>query len=152
MQIPIFVLPLSVGVIIQIIKLIIDYKKDNIFDITVSGWFPSVHSWMAASLSTTIFILYWVYSVEFAISFVFSLLFWYDASNVRYEAWKQATVINNIRHNLSEILLEQDHEPIKLKERLWHTFFEVIWGIIIGTALTLVIIYLFKLKGIWIGL
>ncbi len=144
MNIPMFVIPVITWTIIQIIKLIIDkIKWDNIWldKIFTAWWFPSVHSGLSTSLLVTIWYLESIYSSFFAVALIFSILFWYDAANVRYQAWKHAEVINNMRSKLSDIFsLEYAHERNKLKERLWHTFLEVIWWILISWIITFIII------------
>lgn len=146
MQIPIFVIPLVVGLIIQSIKITIDYLNweklwiDKFFS---AWWFPSVHSWLSTSLLTCIWYYYWIYSPLFAVTLIFSILFWYDAMNIRYQAWKHAQIINKMRNELSSIFsYSLSSSWIKLKERLWHTFPEVIWGIIISLLLSWGIIIL----------
>ena len=149
MQLPIFVIPIIIWLIIQIIKLIIDKingEKMSLDKLFTAGWFPSVHSGLSTSLLVTIFYVDGIYSTNFAIVLIFSILFWYDAANVRYQAWKHAEVINNMRNQLSNIF-ELEYCPKikwKLKERLWHTFWEVIWWIIISAILTYSIIKLLE--------
>jgi len=152
MIIPIFLIPLITGSIIQIIKLIIDkYRWDNInFDkLFTAWWFPSVHSGLSTSLLITIAYVDGVYSSFFAISLIFSILFWYDASNVRYQAWKHAEVLNKMRNELSNIFALEYSNTVKLQERLWHTIIEVVWWIIISAIITLIIIY--TLNYFWIS-
>lgn len=81
--------------------------------------------------------MYGFESPEFAISFCFSFLFWYDAVNVRYEAGQHASYINKISEELDDIF-DLWWKMVLLKERLWHTFIEVMWWIMIGVTFTLV--------------
>lgn len=152
MNIPMFLIPIITGIIIQAIKVIIDrYKGDKInFDKLFAAWgFPSVHSWLSTSLLITICYVDGIYSSFFAITLIFSILFWYDAANVRYQAWKHAEIINKMRSELSNVFsLEYGYETNKLKERLWHTFIEVVWWIIISWMISFIIIYL--LNYFWI--
>jgi len=153
MHIPLFFIPVLVWIIIQSIKLIIDKfngQKLTFEKLFTAWWFPSVHSGLSTSLLVTIFYVDWIYSSSFAIVLIFSILFWYDAANVRYQAWKHAEVINNMRNHLSNIF-ELEYCPKvqgKLKERLGHTFGEVIGGIIISGILTFSIIKLLEFNGI----
>lgn len=152
MQFPIFIIPLVSWAIMQILKLIIDAIKWEWFSFgrfLVAWGFPSVHSWLSTSLLVTIWYIHGINSDLFAITLIFSILFWYDAANVRYQAGKHAEVINSMRNQLSNIFsLEYSHERNKLKERLWHTFIEVIWWILIATSITIITIY--TLKYFWI--
>jgi acid phosphatase family membrane protein YuiD len=146
-QLPLFLLPLTVGWILQIIKIIIDYFQGEKFGLDrffAAGWFPSVHSGLSTSLLTSIWYFYWISWPYFAIALIFSILFWYDAANVRYQAWKHAQIINKMRNQLSDILNPSVCSTLgeKLKERLWHTFQEVVGGIVLSAIITLWIIYL----------
>ncbi len=154
MHLPIFLIPIIIWWIIQFIKLVIDgIKWDTIdFDkLFTAGWFPSVHSGLSTSLLVSIWYVDGINSSLFAITLIFSILFWYDASNVRYQAGKHAEVINKMRNQLSDIFqMEYCNTSIKdkLKERLWHTFGEVLGWIIISAILTFALIY--WLKYFWI--
>lgn len=144
-MIPLFLLPLIVWGIIQTIKVLIDLivlktiHRDALWS---AWWFPSVHSGIAASITTLMFFIYGIDSSQFAITFTFSFLFWYDAANIRYEAGQHATFLNDIGkelRDLTSIVSNWYMSPEtlhQLKERLWHTFSEVIGGIIIGAVLT----------------
>ena len=147
---PIFIL-IVVWFTIQILKVIIDSIKIKEFSFTsiFAAWgFPSFHSWLATSVTTMVRLSEWFNSILFAICFAFSLLVAYDAMNVRFESWKQAKCINEIRSSLSAALLwglNRD-ERLPLKERLWHTPIEVAWWIIISFILTFVLYYYLVLK------
>lgn len=134
-----FLIPLCVWASIQLLKILIDYSIDRTIKIQNLWWawgFPSVHSWISSSITTLVFLSTGASSIEFAITFIFSFLFWYDAMNVRYEAWKHAHYINNIRSELKSVL--NTHDTFRhLKERLWHTPTEVVGGIIIWCLMTL---------------
>ncbi len=135
---PDFAVPLLVWGLIQIIKVVIDFATHGKMGrkaLWSAGWFPSVHAWIAASITTLMLLKYGVDSSQFAMSFTFSFLFWYDAANVRYEAGQHASFLNRINEEL-EGVFDFEGKIHTLKERLGHTFFEVLGGIIIGVALT----------------
>jgi len=67
-----------------------------------------------------------------------SFLFWYDAMNVRYQAGMHAKYLNDMRLELQDLLKIGQNIQF-LKERLGHTFIEVVGGIIIGWALTFIV-------------
>lgn len=138
---PDFLIPLITWGVIQFIKLIIDRftSGSNLgWKALRSAWgFPSVHSGIAASITTLMYLQYGYDSPEFALAFCFSFLFRYDAANVRYEAGQHAIYLNQLSNKLQEIV-SLTKEPHVLKERLGHTFIEVIGGIAIGVGLTLV--------------
>lgn len=138
-MLPKFLLPVAVGISIQIIKVLIDLWRAKSLDrksLRSAGWFPSVHSGIAASITTVMWYEHGIDSTAFALAFCFSFLFWYDAANIRYEAWKHAKFLKKIGEEL-EWILDIGNNTQFLKERLWHTFIEVIGGIAIGAALTL---------------
>lgn len=138
-SIPVFLVPLVVGFLIQMLKLIIDALNDKKLSISYAWrawWFPSVHSAICSSISILMWLTYGFGSELFAVCIVFSLLFWYDAMNVRYEAWVHAQAINMIRDELWWPDEDNDGEVDILTERLWHTLLEVLGWIIFGAVLT----------------
>lgn len=146
-HIPPFLIPLIVGCAIQVIKIFIDFfshRKISRKHVRSAWWFPSVHWWIAASISTLLALAYGIDSYAFAVAVTFSFLFWYDAANVRYEAWQHASMLNKMEKEISSMLQPDNTDSSlpslhkQLKERLWHTFTEVIGWILIGTTLTLV--------------
>lgn len=146
LNLPLFVLPIIVAIIIQSIKIIVDFfaeggKRIKIEYLRRAGWFPSVHSGISSSITTLMGLNYGVESAYFAIALCFSVLFWYDAMNVRYEAGKHAQYINEIKEELKSFSFI-DYKLNDLKERLWHTFVEVIGGIFVGSGLTWIIYYI----------
>lgn len=141
---PIFIV-LLVGVIIQFIKIVIDsiVEKRICFNhIFISWWFPSFHTWVASSVTVLALLADGIRSTTFAIALTFSMLFAYDAMNVRYQTWKHAEYLNAIRRDLQENFLMTEQRKSKLKERLWHTPFEVVWWFIFWVILTFVFYYI----------
>lgn len=141
-DLPWFVVPFLVGCIIQIIKLSIDlaiHKRISRKWLWWAGWFPSVHGGISASIATLMALEFGVDSFEFALAFTFAFLFWYDAANIRYEAGQHALMLNKIWAELSTVLDPRQKKwraHDQLKERLWHTFTEVVGGVLIGASLT----------------
>lgn len=138
---PIFIVVI-VGCIIQFTKVIIDiirYKRVYTGHIFASGGFPSFHSGLASSVTMLVRLHYGFGSILFAVAFAFSVLFAYDAMNLRYETGQHAHYINDLRVELQSILQKQDKQ--KLEERIWHTPWEVAGGIVFGTILTYVLYY-----------
>ena len=141
---PIFIV-LLVGVIIQFVKIVIDSiveKRICLNHIFISWGFPSFHTWVASSVTVLALLADWVRSTTFAIALTFSMLFAYDAMNVRYQTWKHAEYLNAIRRDLQENFLMSEQRKSKLKERLWHTPIEVVWGFMFGVILTFVFYYI----------
>ena len=141
---PIFIV-LLVWVIIQFFKIIIDSiveKRFCIDHIFISWWFPSFHTWVASSVTVLALLADGIWSISFAVALTFSMLFAYDAMNVRYQTWKHAEYLNAIRRDLQENFLMTEQRKSKLKERLWHTPMEVLWGFLFWVILTFVFYYI----------
>lgn len=121
----------------QIIKFVLEsikYKRiclNRLFN--GSGGMPSTHSTFVSSLTTVIYLEYGVYSSVFAIALIFSLIVIYDSMGVRYEAGKQAIVLNKIVK-----VVGVDKNKNVLKEKVGHTPIEVICGIFLGIGTSLI--------------
>ena len=109
-RIPPVFLVLLVWIIIQFIKIIIDsivekrFCLDHIF---ISWWFPSFHTGVASSVTVLALLADWIWSVSFAVALTFSMLFAYDAMNVRYQTWKHAEYLNAIRIEVFPYITEK---------------------------------------------
>jgi acid phosphatase family membrane protein YuiD len=140
---PIFVVAI-VGVIIQTTKIIIDsmvQRRFSLDEIFTSGGFPSFHSGIVSSVTLVALLTDGVYSVTFAVAASFSLLFAYDAMNLRFQTGKHAEYLNDLRRNLQDTLSMKKSKH-KLKENIGHTPLEVIGGVIFGIVLTFVLYYI----------
>ncbi len=143
-MLPIYIVVI-VGVFIQVVKVVIDrirYRRFYIGHIFDSWGFPSFHSGLASSVTMLVWLTQGFSSLGFAVAFAFSLLFAYDAMNLRYEAGQHAQYINSMRFELQNVLQKKEWP---LKERIWHTPFEVAGGIIVGSVLTFMLYYRFFL-------
>ncbi len=148
MKVPYFVVPIIVGIIIQFIKIVIDFcieKTVNLEHLWRAGGFPSVHSGVSGSIC---FLGFWVLGYDsfgFAACVTFSVLFCYDAMNVRYEAWQHAKYLNTLRIEISDLMNFTQNYNL-LKERLWHTIQEVSGGILIGVLLSYFLVIVLWIK------
>ncbi len=104
-------------------------KRLDIGRIWGSGGFPSSHTSSVVSVSTAIGLIQGWDTAMYALSLVFSLVVMYDASGVRRAVGKQAAILNNMIHDLSE---HKHIEQEQLKELIGHTPFEVIGGALLG--------------------
>lgn len=87
-----------------------------------SGGMPSAHSTFVVALSTAMGLKYSVWSDEFTMALVFSIVIIYDAMNVRYQSGLHAKALNK---------LNSHHEWEVFNESMGHTPIEaLIWGII----------------------
>ena len=140
---PIFIVAI-VGAIIQITKVVIDsivQKHFSLDEIFTSGGFPSFHSGIVSSVTLIALLSDGMYSVTFAIAASFSLLFAYDAMNLRFQTGMHAEYLNDLRKDLQDNLLMKNRKK-KLKENIGHTPIEVAGGILFGIVLTFVLYYI----------
>ena len=123
----VFLIPIAVGVLCEIAKLIVESFRRGRFAFEYflhSGGFPSSHSSFVTSLLIVVWYKMGVESVEFAIASVFAILVWYDAMSSRREIGLQAEVLNRLQH--------WKH----FQTRVGHSIIEVLGGIIFGAIVT----------------
>jgi uncharacterized protein len=118
-------------------KVILDVARTKTFRLSYlwsSGGFPSFHAGVSASVATLIYLEQGM-TMLFIVTLVFSFLLRYDAINVRYEAGKHAHYLNTIRGQLLNVF-SHGEEQVSLNERIGHTLPELLAGIVIGSAVT----------------
>ena len=108
----------------------IDFKR-----IIISGGMPSSHSSFVTSLAMLVGFDKGFASIEFAITAVFAIIVMYDASGVRRAVGKQAEILNQIVDDFFHGKFDQ-HK--KLKELVWHTPKEVLFGALLGIIIGIV--------------
>lgn len=119
----------------QGLKIPIHYLVEHEWDLSRfhgSGGMPSSHTAMVVSASIMVGALSGFNSAVFAVSVVTACIVMYDATGVRRETGKQATVINQI---LQDVLI--NGKPIsdaELKELVGHKPIEVAGGAVVGLA------------------
>lgn len=125
----------------QVLKIIIEgitNRKLDIGRLIETGGMPSSHTALVSGLSTCIGLTEGWGSPLFAISFVFSMIVIYDATNLRRNAGHQAEVINRL---IPQLLHAKHLQPgfafKELRELLGHTPFEVSMGAILGILIAL---------------
>lgn len=119
-------------------------KKNIIKIFTASGGFPSGHSALAASVLCLIGLVEGIRSPLFMLAFVFAFLRRYDAMHVRYQTGQHAKVINQLKtyyESTIDTRLKNIFLFKKFRERVWHTFWEVLGGVFFGVILTLFFYY-----------
>jgi acid phosphatase family membrane protein YuiD len=139
----------------QFVKVPINFiatKKIDWSLLTSTGGMPSSHSAAVTALATGTGIETGLDSPVFAIAAVFAIVTMYDASGVRRQAGKHATVLNQLVAEFNLLVEEVKTWPKKpekevrkeLKELLGHEPIEVFFGCITGILLTLAVHYLFR--------
>ena len=134
------VVPFFTWIGIQLFKIIWEYaetKRLNIRRLWGAGGMPSAHSAVVMSITTMIGRSQGITSPIFAVSFVFAVVVLYDACGVRYEAGKQAHVLNTIMSNPDFELSNMNFNG-KLEELVGHTPFQVAVGALIGLIIGLI--------------
>ncbi|QVK18759.1 divergent PAP2 family protein [Mycoplasmatota bacterium] len=128
-------------VIAQLIKLPIHYflHKEYMPEILLStGGMPSSHSAFVTALVISIGMVNGIYTTDFAIAFVLAGVVIHDATGIRREAGRHATVLNkmgeDIQYLFSSMIKERNKEKYdqKFKELLGHEPSEALGGIILG--------------------
>lgn len=115
-------------------------KKWDFSLVTSTGGMPSSHSAAVTSLATAVAFETSLDSPIFAVATMFALIVMYDASGVRLEAGKHATLLNELRKDF-DLLTKNIAEWPKLNERekqqelktlLGHKRSEVVTGALVG--------------------
>jgi uncharacterized protein len=122
----------------QIIKPPIGYlrfRKWNWALLLTAGGMPSSHSALVAGLATSIG-LYWGFGTPlFAIAFCLAMVVTYDATGIRRQAGRHATVINKM---VFQLAAGHPLEVEKLREVLGHTPMEALAGVILGIFIAII--------------
>lgn len=123
-----FLIPVTVMVLSEITKATVEYTHTGRWHegLFKTGGMPSSHSAFVTSLLIVVDRKLGATSTEFAIAFVFACVVWYDALSVRRAIGQQAEILNRLQH--------WQH----FRERLGHSFKEVVAGILFGAAVTMV--------------
>ena len=141
--------PVLIGAVIswflaQALKIPLHYVLEHKWDLSRfhgAGGMPSSHTAMVVCTATMVGALDGFDSAYFAIAVVLVSIVMYDATGVRRETGRQATIINQI---LREVLIEG--KPIsdkELKELVGHKPIEVLGGFVCGlTVAGLYLLYL----------
>ena len=129
-----FVVGLSSWALAQVLKTIIHaaiYKKLELERLFGDGGMPSGHSATVVSVAAMSALVYGLGSFEFAIAATLAIIVCHDATGVRLETGKQATIIIEMME-LLEAMTKKDLPETKLKEFVGHTPLQVIAGSILG--------------------
>ena len=98
-----------------------------------SGGMPSSHTAMSVAATVLAGALHGFDSPLFGLGVVFTSVIMYDATGVRRETGRQATIINRI---LDTVLVKgQPISDVELKELIGHKPIEVAFGALLGLAI-----------------
>lgn len=138
----VFLIPIAVGIITQIIKFTL-YNIKHGFNIEYAfthGHMPSAHTSLVVSLLVTMAYYEGITSGTFALSAVLAFIVIDDAARIRMYLGDQGRYLNMLVEQLG---IEKDKFP-RLKERVGHRVSEIIGGASVGLFLTLLFIGLFS--------
>ncbi len=130
-------IPVFVAIFTQAIKLLTDGIPKNFnwqHIVGDYGGMPSSHAAFVTSLATLVGLREGANSAAFAISVVLMIVVIRDAVGFRREIGRNATLTNRI----AEKVFSKKDKTVELNEQMGHSFSQVIVGIIIGCALTLI--------------
>jgi uncharacterized protein len=133
----VFLIPILVGSIVQIIKFIVYSLKhgwDWHYAIT-HGHMPSAHTGFIVSLVTSVGYYEGVNSGAFAVAIALAIIVIDDAARLRMYMGDQGRYLNMLIRQLN---VSEEQFP-RLHERMGHRVSEVIIGGILGFALTLLL-------------
>lgn len=132
-----FLIPIIVGLIIQVIKGLVDFSQKKFeWGLPRYGGMPSAHTSFAFSLATLVYIYEGADSVLFAIACVIVIFIVDDALRLRVFLGNHGVALNRL---LSELPKEKTNGIPRIEERLGHKWLEVIVGAILGIILTIVL-------------
>ena len=123
--------------IAQGIKVIIGFIKEKKFNfrwLVRPGGMPSSHAAGVSALATCVGRSYGFDSTLFAITLIFALIVIFDAQGVRRATGKQAGILNKI---MDDIYWKKRFQEERLKELLGHAPLEVLVGVGLGIAVSL---------------
>lgn len=126
---------LTSWLVAQVIKVPLTYLTTRNWDWTLllrAGGMPSSHSALVASVAHAIGLSQGYGTPLFALCFVLAVIVIYDATGIRRQAGKHATIINKMITDLAS------GHPLKqeeLREVLGHTPLEALAGTLLGIAI-----------------
>jgi len=138
----IVIIPLVVGLLVQIFKFAIKIAKGKrgsfslLFDY---GGVPSTHTAFSLSVLILVGLYEGVFTVAFGIAMVFTILILRDALGIRKSLDNHAKAINQLTEQLPNGLKNGLADQ---KEHIGHTPLEVVLGAVLGGALTVSLYWL----------
>ncbi len=136
----IFIIPIAVAAIVQIIKAITDAVKGdfNFTSLYKYGGMPSGHSAFVSSAMTMTWLIEGPDSPIFALTILLSIIVIRDAVSLRAYMGQHSQIINKL---IKELPDDAEYEYPVLEERIGHTPLQVTAGFITGILLSLLAYY-----------
>lgn len=132
-------------IIAQLIKFPVHYflhKEYRPSILLSTGGMPSSHSAFVTALVISIGMVNGIYTTDFAIAFVLAGVVIHDATGIRREAGRHATVLNKMGEDIQYLFTSirkvrnKENYDQKFKELLGHEPSEALGGIILGILVT----------------
>ena len=127
--------------VLKCISNLILTKKFSIERLFGDGGMPSGHSATVVSVAVATGLYEGFNTAIFAVAMILAIVVMHDAMNVRYQAGKQAELLNAMADMFEKLTGADLPNEEKLKELLGHTPLQVAAGCILGIA-TAIIMYL----------
>ncbi len=140
-EIKLFVIPLAVMVVTQIIKSIIDWQRGEFnWNLLLNyGGMPSGHTSLVVSTATVIGLYQGFLTPLFLLAALIALLIIRDAIGFRSQLSEHAKILNQL---IKELPDDKEFKYPYSPERLGHTPLQVMAGVAVGIILTLIFYYL----------
>ncbi len=131
MNYQLFIIPLLVMLINQVIKVLLEMRQGKFsWPVILSyGGMPSSHAAVVTSLTYVMGYYEGLNSPSFAMSLVLALLILRDATGIRWQLGNNSKVINRL---IKELPDDREYAFPILNERFGHRNIEVFFGIIVG--------------------
>jgi acid phosphatase family membrane protein YuiD len=129
---------LIAGLSAQLLKVVIELvrtRRLNLLRFFDNGGMPSSHTAMVTTLTIGVARAAGIDSALFAVTFLFSLYFVFEAAGLRQEVGNQAKLLNEI---VDELRHTHHLDRTRLKELVGHTWGEVAGGFVYGLAVAAV--------------
>ena len=136
-QYNIFIIPIIVGIVAQLIKFVIFSFKHG-WDIQYAmthGHMPSAHTAFVVSLVTSVGVYEGTHTGAFAVAVALAIIVIDDAARLRMYMGDQGRYLNML---IRQLKVSEQEFP-RLQERMGHRVSEVIIGGILGVVFTLIL-------------
>ena len=142
MEFKLFLIPIITLLINQLIKMLIEALRGNFswYKLFTYGGMPSSHSALVTSLTIVIAYYQGISSPSFALALIFSIIVIKDASGIRLKLGQQGKIINSL---IKELPDQKEYKYPVLAEKLGHTNFEVLVGVLTSIIITSLLINIF---------
>ena len=135
----ILICSLSAWAVAQVLKTILYAIINRTFELERlfgDGGMPSGHSATVTSMAISCGMVYGFDTGIFAVAAILAIVVMHDATGVRFEAGKQAKIINELVESLKDKALSDEE---KLKELVGHTPLQVLCGALLGAVIAIVV-------------